>query len=545
MSRRRSNNEPPESTPEEPMSNTPPTNAIDLDRAYPILTEEVDIGTAPDGGVSTSRLGHTARNAVAEVLGWRPKSGDGRGFVAALTSGFDLREVEGHIEAVWRPRGFAAQADIGAVTGAQASLYARARADLTQILDLVEGIQPLAPATDADDCNAFRSLVADAVTQLVDELGMPGGPRRGKVDNYFHVLTGWTPNDGERRFDMARIAGQLGRVRDVFGLDADHVNTVDDERILTSYLTLVDLVGGLFNSWVNVRRKFGPDSAGEGFLGTDLVLLSRYLGSVGQSVEELRYTFASVFLGRADQEAVAIPRQGMTLAGLLDWISDFAQHEGIRQIQEGGKDGLETAFTPTARRLQQLVREHLVMVAHDGTAALSLRKIVNHNLPPAMFTTRVQLACVELHNYLRQVALRASRIHRWEPYIAAIEPEVVPSEGAFEFQLYGTGFSQDDRVAFDLGDGRPIEAAITRRGSDTIIGSLPAERVSAIESTARVLLLRDGRRFDGPLVYQVAEPVRDVVFVFNRYDVSAELPVDPPTDDPTDDPHGGSSDQPR
>src|SRR5688500_6147347 len=95
----------PESTPEEPMSNTPPTNASDLDRPHPFLTEEVDNGASPVGGEPPSRLGSKARHAVAEVLGWRPKSGDGRGFVAALTSGYDLNEVEGHIEAVWRPRG--------------------------------------------------------------------------------------------------------------------------------------------------------------------------------------------------------------------------------------------------------------------------------------------------------------------------------------------------------------------------------------------------------------------------------------------------------
>lgn len=512
------------------MSNTPPTNALDLDRAYPILTEEVDIGATPDGSVSTSRLGHTARNAVAEVLGWRPKSGDGRGFVAALTSGFELNEVEGHIEAVWRPRGFAAQADIGAVTGAQASLYARARSDLTQILDLVGAVVPLAPATDEDDCNAFRLLVTDAITQLVDELGMPGGPRRGKVDNYFNVLTGWTPNDGERRFDMTKVGGQLGRLRDVFGLDADHVNTVDDERILTSYLTLVDLVGGLFNSWVSVRGKFGPDNPGEGFLGTDLVLLSRYLGSVAQSVEELRYAFASVFLGRADQEAVAIPKQGMTLAGMLDWISDFASHEGIRQIQEGGKDGLETAFTPTAKRLQQLVREHLVMVATDGVTALSLRNIVNHNLPPAMFTTRVQLACIELHNYLRQVALRASRIHRKEPYVDSIVPDAVSGEGPHTFELRGTGFVRGDRVAFDLGDGHPVDAKIDRLSWERITVTLPAK---GLERSAKVRIIRDNQAFDGASVFYVSEAQRE----------SLPFGGNPPYDDaPVEDPSNDTSD---
>src|SRR5581483_5210720 len=84
----------------------------DLD-AYPILTEEVGYppsplsksGGAPSTGgtTSTARLpiGQLAAQTVADVLGWKPKLGDVKGFIGALTQSFTLSDVEGHTDATW------------------------------------------------------------------------------------------------------------------------------------------------------------------------------------------------------------------------------------------------------------------------------------------------------------------------------------------------------------------------------------------------------------------------------------------------------------
>ena len=68
------------------------------------------------------------------------------GFQAALTGAFQLREVEGHTQWAWQQRGYAVQADMGALTGAQASIYARARSALDQLLPLLAGLTSLNPA---------------------------------------------------------------------------------------------------------------------------------------------------------------------------------------------------------------------------------------------------------------------------------------------------------------------------------------------------------------------------------------------------------------
>ena len=84
-------------------------------------------------------------DALRDVLGWRPRAQDTSAFTAALTASFQLSEVEGHIVATYSPRGFAMQADLGAVSGGQASLYSRAVSARTQMLTLLDGLTPLRP----------------------------------------------------------------------------------------------------------------------------------------------------------------------------------------------------------------------------------------------------------------------------------------------------------------------------------------------------------------------------------------------------------------
>ena len=84
-------------------------------------------------------MGQTVEAALREALGWRPRPNDPRSFSAALVQSFDRHEVDGHTESTWTPRTYAAQvtADLGAITGAQASVYSRARVALDAALPLL------------------------------------------------------------------------------------------------------------------------------------------------------------------------------------------------------------------------------------------------------------------------------------------------------------------------------------------------------------------------------------------------------------------------
>ena len=490
--------------------------STDIELAYPILTEEVEGGAGPSGAVAPSALSVTARNAVREVLGWRPRPGDGKGFVAALTGSFTTEEFEGHTEVTWHPRAMSVQADLGAITGAQASIYARARAELDQILPLLDSLTPLAPSPDLQDCEAFRAIVRDEMVALVDELGVPGGPRSPRVDAFFQALTGVHPREHRTRVVTAdAIGGQLGRLRDLFGLVPNNINTVDEEQVFTKLLIIVDIIVALQSAWTNQRELFDPALQTGGYFGTDLVLLSRYLGAVAESVDELRFACDSVFLGPSERETIVLPGAPVTLAGLMEWIREYATIEGVRAITEGGKDGVTTAFVPTMRELHRLVRRHLVMAVVDGDHVISLKRMRATELPPAFFTARVQLAALQLRSYLREVLERASRIQRFpDPILLRVDPELILAESSpTTIVVSGIGFAPGHSLRLThrpgpLGDVTTVTTLVPVEGTVQIAeGSIRANFVTtnmALGEWDLSLVDAAGQEVaDGPSVYRL------------------------------------------
>ncbi len=235
--------------------------AIDL-QAYPVLTEEMPSGTLPSttrgssqGAIGgTSALGQAADRAIREVLSWRTKSDDPKGFVGALGQAFDLKEVEGHTEWSWTPRSYTVQTDMGAVTGAQASIFTRAKVALDQSMPLLDGLYPLVPNVEAEDLVTVQAVVRSQFTALVNEFGTVGGPRVSRVDELFELLLGHENPDAPPTKPEEIVKGSLGLVRQRFGLQRKYVTTVDDEQNLTNYLILVDYVIGLNHSWIHDKN---------------------------------------------------------------------------------------------------------------------------------------------------------------------------------------------------------------------------------------------------------------------------------------------------
>lgn len=196
--------------------------------AYPILTEEVGFPPSPvaapagggpqlpAGGVS---LGQVAAKAVTDVLGWKVNASDPKGFVGALTASFTLTEVEGHTEAMWVPRTYAVQTDLGGgIIGAQASLYSRAKDALDKCLPLLDGLYPLDPEADAEYVKALREMARSQMNEIVKELGAVGGPSVLRVNTYFQILLGqtqisFTPGVTKVEFDPDKVKGTLGPQR--------------------------------------------------------------------------------------------------------------------------------------------------------------------------------------------------------------------------------------------------------------------------------------------------------------------------------------------
>src|ERR1700736_1895940 len=146
------------------MSKNEITEQVEDALTYPILTQQVD-GQQPSTGTPAvsiaggSSIDSVAQSTIRRILGWRYRANDTKGFTAALTKTFALKEVEGHVEWEWKPQNYMVQADLGEITGAQASIYTRAKAALDQALPLLDGLTPLREDADPDDCEAIRALV--------------------------------------------------------------------------------------------------------------------------------------------------------------------------------------------------------------------------------------------------------------------------------------------------------------------------------------------------------------------------------------------------
>jgi hypothetical protein len=345
--------------------------------AFPQLSEEIGYAPsplarpsgAPSGGGMAS-LGQTVAQAVSDVLGWKIKPDDSKGFVGALNASFTCSDVDGHTKCTWTPRTYAVQTDLsGGITGAQASLYSRAQDALNQSLPLLDGLYALDPEADPEDITALKGVARSQLTELVNELGMPGGPRVSRVNQYFQLLLqnpeeSFPPLPGSSLItDPDQIHGILGKLRDKLGLNftfQDFANTVQDEQDITNFRILSDYVTSLAQSWLNNLRFFGLDTPTP-FFGTQLVLLSRQLSVVAESVDEVRFTLDSVFIGPAERQTLQLQFPGVSndslfAEDLFNWIQNFATEEGPRLIQDGGKFGVKFSFLPIAQQLQRLTR---------------------------------------------------------------------------------------------------------------------------------------------------------------------------------------------
>lgn len=340
------------------------TGAVEDAVTYPILTREVGgyakssrngDGTGSGGGALT----RTAQGAIRDLLGWRYRADDPKGFMAALGKAVDLKEVEGHVESSWKARPFMVQADLGEVTGAQASIYERARVAVEHALPLLDTLKPLRADCDEGSAESIRTMVRCSLTELVSELSRVSGPRVQRVDDYFIRLLGSA--------DPAQIAGvfaapefvegRLGDLRRRFGLERGLVLTVDEERNFTNFLILVDYTASMLQTWSAQRPFIERNDLPNKFLGTQLVRLSETLNVIVENVHESYDAMDSVFFGpeeRAVTEIAVDDQPRITVAELLTWVEHFAGIEAPQLIEDSGRDGVNTV-EETLALLDELV----------------------------------------------------------------------------------------------------------------------------------------------------------------------------------------------
>lgn len=367
-------------------------NAIVDLGSYPILTEEVGYPpspqarpsggpSAPGAGGAPGGLAQVASRAIGDVLGWKTNPTDAKGFVGALSQSFTLTEVEGHIESKWNPKSYTVQTDLaGGITGAQASLYARAQVAQEKCLPLLDGLYALDPRADPEYVTALREMAKSQICEIVKQFGVVP-PSILRVNTYFEILLGvdrkkmineeeflrhnpehsvWTMTDPDR------IGGTLGDIRKIYGIyfqrdgkDNPLSNSVDDEQDITNFRVISDYMTSLLMTWLSNFEYFRLSTHKmPAFLGTQLILIGRQFNVVAETVNEVRFALDSVFIGPNERQQLLLVFQhdpAMYLEDVLTEIEGTVTDEGPRLIKDGGRIALYNNVRPVLQTLIDMV----------------------------------------------------------------------------------------------------------------------------------------------------------------------------------------------
>jgi len=461
--------------------------------AYPVLTEEIGYRPSPVGmpsaggggipGAGSSSLGQVALKAVSDVLGWKANPSDPRGFLGALTQSFSLTDVEGHVEATWTPRTYAVQTDLGGgITGAQASLYTRAKDALDKALPLLDGLYPLDPEADPEYVKALREMVRSQMSEIVKELGVVGLPSILRIDTYFNILVGQSGKPGEKiEFEPDRVKGTLGDLRNTYGiafLNNKLSNSVEDEQNITNFRVISDYMTSLLQSWISNRDFFRLGTSKPAFFGTQLVLISRQFNVITETVNELRFALDSVFIGPSERQTLLLEfgdgSAPMFLEDVLEEVESFATEEGPRLLRDGGRISVTNNILPVVQSLQNLVEQ-----AHTPTNL--------DQLPDGFKTARVRNAIDDLEDQLDALI----------NLIKQVTQELPPPEDQFTIDsiLIAEDF-EDAGVLSILGKGFDADAAVeihsavgviaTPSGSDIFTQFFSAQRIDVVIEDSNV-----------------------------------------------------------
>jgi hypothetical protein len=370
--------------------------AVDDLASYPILTTESDGGstrTPSPGGVGIQSIQRTVDVAMRQTLGRLPKYTDATAFTAALTASFAISETQGHSVVEWRPRSYIGQRELGGqVTGAQASVYARAAEASGAVMPLLTGLVALRPDADPEEMDAARSVVAAEFTAVVAELGTEGGPRSLRVDRLFATLL----SDTVIGIDNQPVTnGMVGYLGNVYGLEPGRVNTIAEEQNFSNYLLVRDYIESTRASWQTFfQNSFGRD------LGTRLVLLSNALQVVAETIDEIEAAMDSVFVGTSERTVARFSTGSggsMLVSEFLTWVTSFATQEAPDLVQSAGRRAM-VAVVSTSNELNTVAGD-LLRAIQSGTG-----------IPDGLRHPRVRHPLEELRTYLSQVTQLAQQV---------------------------------------------------------------------------------------------------------------------------------------
>jgi hypothetical protein len=192
-------------------------------------------------------------------------------------------------------------------------------------------------------------------------------------------------------------SGTLQSLRDLYGIgfrNNPFSNSIQDEQDITNFRIISDYMTSLLQTWIN-NRKFFEIDAKDAFFGTQLVLISRQLSVIVETVNEVRFALNSVFIGPSERQTLQLKffdssLPSMFLEDVLVEVEDFAATEGPALVQNGGRLSVRNNILPVVGSLDKLVR--------------GARKPKNvRELPKGYKTIRVQNTLADLSRQLGEL----------------------------------------------------------------------------------------------------------------------------------------------
>jgi hypothetical protein len=379
-----------------------------------VVTEQIGSAAAAaptNGGAPSAVIERQLRN----ILGWTPKPADTSGLVRALEKSFSSREEQGVTRWYYTPRGTAIPLDAAEVTGAQGSLYLRAKGAVDDMLVLLEALEPMREeAADEDAVEAIRAIVRYTLSAVVDEIGREGGPSVPLIDSYFEQLLGVIDAGAPVETDPTEVDGDVGRLRDRFYFDRQFISGLPDETNFTKFLTFVDFATSLRSSWES-QKAFFAGGGGQAFFGPQLTKLRRILGTLGRNVEEVFVALDSVGIDQTERDT--LETDSLFLQPTLDWVQGYVTETAPRLVEDAGADGARSLL-PNLAAMAEAVDKFIPPV--DGFPTL-------YNTPLVFAALQsLQRGLVEAATIVQQIG-PGPGAHEIALKEEAVPPVVVPS----------------------------------------------------------------------------------------------------------------------
>jgi hypothetical protein len=146
------------------------------------------------------------------------------------------------------------------------------------------------------------------------------------------------------------------------GKDNPYSNTIEAEQDITNFRMISDNLTSLLLTWLANRRFFELQvNQLPAFFGTQLVLISRQLSVIAETVEEVRFALNSVFIGPNERQTLLLVFSehrllpAMYLEDILNEIVFSVTDEIPRLLNDGGRIAVNNNVLPVMQTLMNMI----------------------------------------------------------------------------------------------------------------------------------------------------------------------------------------------